>query len=48
MPRNPSTSEDQSRDTVSQRQVPGENQENKFPEIALLSSPNYSPEIFTD
>lgn len=32
----------------SQRQLPGENQENGFPEIALLSSPNQSPEIFTD
>ena len=32
----------------SQRQFPGENQENGFPEIALLSSPNQSPEIFTD
>lgn len=46
MPRNPSTSEDQTRDTVSQREVPGENQENKFPEIALLSSPNYSRDIY--
>ena len=32
----------------SQRQFPGENQENGFPEIALLSSPNQSPEILAD